>query len=80
MPQISESCFIKWLYKHICKLVLGWNIAKLNISMVEMITNKVMANLNVLCSLVLHWVVTNLDCTFIVTQKRHFVTMDTIFL
>ena len=68
------------LVKISCKLVLGWNIARLNFSTVDVITNKMMTNLNMLRPWMLHRVVTNLDCTLIVTQKRHFVTMDTIFL
>ena len=50
MPQKSESCFIKWLGENICKVVLGWNIAQLNFSTVDVITNEMMTNLDVLRS------------------------------
>jgi hypothetical protein len=45
-----------------------------------MIPNEMMTNLNMLCLVVLHRVASDLDCTFIVTQKRHFVKNDTIVL
>ena len=48
MPQKGESCFIKWLGNHVCKLNLGWNIAQLDVTMVDMITNKMVMDLNVL--------------------------------
>jgi hypothetical protein len=42
-----------------------------------MIPNEMMTNVNMLHLVVLHGVVSDLDCTFIVTQKRHFVKHDT---
>ena len=65
--QKSESCFIKWLGKHICKLNLGRNIAQLNVTTVDMIMDKIVTDLDMLGPLVQHRVVSNLDSTFIIT-------------
>ena len=45
-----------------------------------MIPDEVIPNLNMLRLEVLHRVERDLDGTFIVTPKRHFVTSDTIIL
>jgi hypothetical protein len=37
-----------------------------------MIPNKIVTNHDVLCVGVLHWVVGDLYCTFIITQEQHF--------
>ena len=46
----------------------------------NMIPDKVIPNLNMLRLDVLHRVERDLDGTFIVTPKRHFVTNDTVIL
>ena len=46
----------------------------------NMIPDKVILNLNMLRLEVLHRVERDLDVTFIVTPKRHFVTSDTVIL
>ena len=67
MPQLSESCFIKWLRENIRKLVFGTYIRQVNIPASNMIPDEVMTNLNMLRLVLLHRVVGDLDCTFIVT-------------
>ena len=56
------------------------DIVELNLSSPNMISDEVIPNLNMLCLEVLHRVERNLDSTFIVTPKRHFVTNDTVIL
>ena len=53
---------------------------KINVSMLDVIPDEVMTNLNMLCLAVLNRVVGDLDCAFIVPVKRHFVIVDTIIL
>ena len=42
------------LGKDICKLMLGWNKLHLDIFLLNMISNEVMSDINVLCSCVLN--------------------------
>ena len=68
MPQFTESCFVKWLGEDVGKLIFGTYIRQVNITSSNMITDEVMADLNVLCLVVLHQVVGYLDSTLVVTQ------------
>ena len=52
----------------------------INIFLHDMISEKVMTDLNVLCLRVLNWVVGNLDGTFIVTVEWYLLQMDAIVL
>ena len=56
------------------------DIVELDLSSPNVIPDEVISNLNMLRLEVLHWVERNLDGTFIVTPKRHFVTNDTVIL
>ena len=56
------------------------DIVELDLSSPNVIPDEVIPNLNVLCLEVLYRVERNLDGTFIVTPKRHFVTSDTVIL
>ena len=56
------------------------DIVKLDLSLSYMIPDEVIPNLYMLHLEVLHRVERNLDGTFIVTPKRHFVTSDTVIL
>ena len=56
------------------------DIVELDLPSPNMIPNEVIPNLNVLRLEVLHRVEGNLDGTFIITPKRHFVTSDTVLL
>ena len=56
------------------------DIVKLDFSSPNMIPDEVIPNLNMLRLEVKYRVERNLDGTFIVTPKRHFVTSDTIIL
>ena len=55
-------------------------IVELDLPSPNMILDEVIRNLNMLRLEVLHRVERNLDGTFIVTPKRHFVTNDTVLL
>ena len=46
--------------------------------MADVLTDEVVANLDVLGLGVLHRIVGDLDCTLIVAQKRHFVNKYTV--
>ena len=50
----------------------------INIFLHDMISEKVMTDLNVLCLQVLNWVVANLDGAFIVVVEWYLLQMDTI--
>ena len=56
------------------------DILELDLSSPNVIPDEVIPNLNMLRLEVLHWVERDLDGTFIVTPKRHFVTSDTVIL
>ena len=52
----------------------------INIFLHDMIFEKVMTDLNVLCLRMLNWVVGNLDGAFIVAVEWHLLQMDVIVL
>ena len=56
------------------------DILELDLSSPNVIPDEVIPNFKVLRLEVLHRVERNLDGTFIVTSKRHFVTNDTVLL
>ena len=56
------------------------DIVELDLPSPKTIPDKVIPNLNMLRLEMLHWVERNLDGTFIITPKRHFVTNDTVLL
>ena len=56
------------------------DILELDLSSLNVIPDEVISNLNVLRLEVLHRVKRNLDGTFVITPKMHFVTNDTVFL
>ena len=56
------------------------DITELDLPSPNVIPDEVIPNLNMLRLEVLHWFERNLDGTSIVTQKRHFVTNDTVLL
>ena len=52
----------------------------INIFLDDMISKKVMTNLNVLCLRVLNWILGNLDGAFIVAEEWHILHVDAIVL
>ena len=56
------------------------DILELDLPLSNVIPDEVILNLNMLRLEVLHGVERNLDGTFIITPKRHFVTNDTVIL
>ena len=56
------------------------DIVELDLPLPNVVPDEVIPNLNMLRLEVLHLVERNLDGTFIVTPKRHFVTSDTVIL
>ena len=59
---------------------MGVDIVELDLSSPNVIPDEVIPNLNMLRLEVLQRVKRDLDGTFIVTPKRHFVTNDTVIL
>ena len=56
------------------------DVVELDLPSPNVIPDEVILNLNMIRLEVLHGVERNLDGTFIVTPKRHFVTNDTVIL
>ena len=56
------------------------DVVELDLSLPTVIPDEVIPDLNMLRLEVLHRVERDLDGTFIVTTKRHFVTSDTVIL
>ena len=56
------------------------DILELDLPSPNVILDEMISNLNMFRLEVLHGVEGNLDGTFVVSQKRHFVTNDTVFL
>jgi hypothetical protein len=80
MPQLSESCFIKRLCENVGELVLCTYIRQVNLTSVEMVTDKVVADLDVLGLVMLNRIMSDLDGTLIVTLEWHLVEVNTIIL
>ena len=59
---------------------MGVDVVELDLPSPNVISDEVIPNLNMLHLEVLHGVERNLDGTFIITPKRHFVTNDTVLL
>ena len=51
-----------------------------DIALEDMVSKKMMTNLNVLCLRVLNWVVSNLDGTLIVSEERPILLVDAVVL
>ena len=49
-----------------------------DIALEDMVSKKMMTNLDVLSLRVLYWVVCNLDCTLIVAVERHILHVDAV--
>ena len=71
---------IQGLREDICKVIMSVDVVELDLSSPNMIPDEVIPDLNMLRLEVLHRVERDLDGTFIVTPKRHFVTSGTIIL
>jgi hypothetical protein len=67
MPQLSESCFIKGLREDVSELIICTYIRQVNITLIDVVPDKVMLDLNVLRLVVLNEIMSNLDGTLIVT-------------
>ena len=51
-----------------------------DVALQQMISKKMMMNLDVLCLRVLNWVMSNLDSALIVAVERHILQVDAIVL
>ena len=80
IPQLSKSCLIKGLGEDVGELILGPDIREMDITLLHMLSNEVMTNLDVIRLGVENGVVGDLDSTLIVTKKRHLVEVESIIL
>ena len=76
IPQLAKPLFIKWLGEDIGKLIFGAHTLNANVPILLMISNEMVANINVFYSCMLNRIVGELDCTLIVTQQWHFLELD----
>ena len=61
-------------------MLFSVDVYDINVFLHNMISEKVMTNLNVLCLRVLNWVVGNLDGAFVVAVEWHLLQMNAIVL
>ena len=73
-----KTFFIQGLCEDICQLLFSADMNDINIFLHDMISEKVMMDLNVLCLRVLNWVVGDLDGAFIFAVEWHLLQMNVI--
>ena len=61
-------------------MLFSVDVNDINIFLDNMISEKVMTDLNVLCLRVLNWILGNLDGAFIVAEEWHILHVDAIIL
>ena len=61
-------------------MLFSVDVNDINVFLHDMISKKVMTDLNVLCLRVMNWVVGNLDGAFIIIVEWHILQVDTIVL
>ena len=58
------------LGEDVCNLFLCWTVCEHNISLLNMISQKMMSYINVLCSLMMNWILSHTHSTSVVTHER----------
>ena len=66
--QVAKYLLIKRFSEDIRQLLVGTNMFKVNVTFLNMISNEMVTNLNMLSSRMLHGIVCNLNSTLIVTK------------
>ena len=79
-PQLAKPFLIQGLSEDICQLLFSVDVNDINIFFVDMISEKVMMDLNVLCLRVLNWILGKLDGAFIIAEEWHILRVDAIVL
>ena len=64
---LQKPLFIKWLGEDIGKLIFSARTLNANVPFLLVISYEMVADINVLCSCMLNWIVGELDSTLIVT-------------
>ena len=64
---LAKPLLIKWLGEYIGKLIFGAHTLNANVPFLLVISDEMVADINVLCSCMLNRIVGQLDCTLIVT-------------
>ena len=78
--QLGKFLLIQRLCEDICQFLFSVDVNDINVFLDDMIYEKVMTNLNVLCLRVLNWILGNLDGAFIVTEEWHILHVDAVIL
>ena len=76
--QKAKYFLIKRFGEYIRQLLIGTNMLKIIVSFSNMISNELMTNFNMLSSRMLHWIVSNINSTFIVTKQWNMFHIDPI--
>ena len=75
--QAGKGCLIKWLSENISKLVSGRNMGQINLSFLDIVSQKVVPHFNVLGFCKEHWIFRYAYGTGAVTKQRHMRTLLT---
>ena len=62
--------------EYIGKLIFGAHTLNANVPFLLVISNEMMADINVLCSCMLNWIIGELDHNLIITNQWHFFELD----
>ena len=73
-----QNLLIQGLCEDICQLLFSADVNDINIFLHDMISKKVMMDLNVLCLRVLNWVVGDLDGAFVVAVEWYLLQVNAI--
>jgi hypothetical protein len=68
---MCKSRLIKGFVENVSQLLMGINVAQINVTFLRMLTKKVKANINVLGPRMQHRILSNTYGTHVVTKQRH---------
>src|ERR1041385_2151393 len=77
-PKCTEPFLIQGLRKNISQLIFGVNMTDNNIFSLNVISKKMMTNINMLRSRVLHWIMGNFVSTLVIRKQWNFLHKNTI--
>jgi hypothetical protein len=77
LSSLQKPFLIQCLSEYIDKLIFGAHTLNANVPFLLMISNEMVANINVFCSCMLNWIVGEPDSTLIITQQCHILELDT---
>ena len=80
MPKLTEPCYAKWLGENVSELHVGTHMGNINVTLLHMVSQEMIPNINMFCARVINGVLGDLYGTFIITEKRNVSIRDTIIL